>query len=380
MARRKRRRSWGSVTTVSRDKHVLRWMENTPEGRKRKSRTYHGTYREACQELARLRIAHADERPVPTIAECHDIWWLPWIRRRVADGLAKQRTFEQYEMHWRVHVQPRWGRVPVDSVKPVEVQEWLLGMPKGTANIALILLRRICDFAVQYEITDANKFRIPYEMPAANAYKKRSGVLSLEQADAALSALRGSLAEAPFILACFGGARTGEACGVRASEVALTELCGVRMAMVPIVRMTRPTGCDVTPDGVLKNAQSVRTAAIPEPYGTRLCEIARAIMADGREWLADRGDGLPLSTQALSGLWRPHPLAADVPFANLRKSWRTFAQYDWGVDYDTLELLMGHKLPGVTGAHYLKPSPEKLAETLAKAYSAAGFPRKSGST
>lgn len=57
-----------------------------------------------------------------------------------------------------------------------------------------------------------------------------------------------------------------------------------------------------------------------------------------------------------------------IPFANLRNSWRTFAQFEWGVGYDTLELLMGHKLPGVTGQHYLRPSTEQLAEDFAAAY------------
>ncbi|WP_165043116.1 hypothetical protein [Adlercreutzia sp. ZJ138] len=116
--------------------------------------------------------------------------------------------------------------------------------------------------------------------------------------------------------------------------------------------------------------------AVKRPVSTRLHEIACALISDGREWLADRGDGLPLNTHALNRLWESCTLASDIPFANLRKSWRTFAQYDWGIDYDTLELLMGHKLPGVTGTHYLKPSPEKLAEALAKAYAKSGFPRK----
>ena len=64
-------------------------------------------------------------------------------------------------------------------------------------------------------------------------------------------------------------------------------------------------------------------------------------------------------------LWRK---VGDIPFANLRNSWRTFAQYEWGVGYSTLELLMGHKIPGVTGQHYLRPSTEQLAEDFAASY------------
>ena len=55
------------------------------------------------------------------------------------------------------------------------------------------------------------------------------------------------------------------------------------------------------------------------------------------------------------------------PFANLRPSWRTLAQLEWRVDYDTLEILMGHVIPGTTGKHYLRPSVEQLADNMADA-------------
>lgn len=49
MPRKARRRAWGSVTEAARGKkYVLRWVENTPQGRRRRSRTVYGTYREAC--------------------------------------------------------------------------------------------------------------------------------------------------------------------------------------------------------------------------------------------------------------------------------------------------------------------------------------------
>lgn len=368
MPRKKRRSAWGSITSKSRDKHVLRWVEDTPEGRKRRTKTVRGTYREATLELARLRVEHAADRPSPTIGQAYSMWWLPWMKRRVADGKAKQRSLHVYESCWRMHIEPKWGHAPCGSIKPADVQEWLLTLPKGTAAQTLAVLRKVGDFCVQYEVADSNKFRIPYEMPSEKAYENRSGVLTLAQADTAFAAVRGSLIEAPFILACFGSARPGESCGVRASEIALTTLSGVRVSLAPIRRMALDTGCGVTEDGVLKNAQSVRTLAVPEPYGTRLAEIAAERIADGREWMADRGDGLPLNTRSLNGLWSAMPCSLGTTFASLRKSWRTLAQYEWGVDYDTLELLMGHKLPGVTGKHYLKPTDEMLAETLARAY------------
>ena len=40
---------------------------------------------------------------------------------------------------------------------------------------------------------------------------------------------------------------------------------------------------------------------------------------------------------AVLGLRMEAPRGSDhIPFANLRNSWRTFAQAEWGVDYDVL--------------------------------------------
>lgn len=363
--KRKRRRSWGSVTTITKDKHVLRWVENTPEGRKRRSRTMRCTYREACFELSRLEVEHSDDRPVPTVGDAHRMWYEPWMARRVADGKTKPRTAEIYSRCWELHVKPRWGRTPLDSVHPADVQAWLLPLGKSNAKISIIVLRKIGDFAVQYEVTGSNRFRIPYEIPSCIEVGKRGDIYTLAEATRLFEGLKGSPIEAPYILAAFGSARTGESLGVRSSEVSLVESSSVRMAVVPIVRRMESTGDSPLPDGDLKTPSSVRTLIIPEPYGVRLYEIAQERIAAGVEWLADRGDGLPLSKGGMMHHW--HKVDGEIPFANLRTSWRTFAQYDWGIDFDTLETLMGHRITGVTGEHYLKPTTGNLADAVARA-------------
>lgn len=369
MPRKRKRRSWGSVTSVTKTKHVLRWMENTPEGRKRRSRTVDCTYKEACFELSRLEVEHAEDRPVPTIGEAYRMWYLPWIDRRVEDGHAKVNTRDAYAICWRNVVAPRWDDVPVDSIEPAKVQEWLLTLSVGNANHAIVVLRKVLDFAVRYELVDANKFRLPYEMPVRKASVRRTDTFDLERAETVLERLREALVEAPYILACFGGARTGESLGVRAGEVELVESHGIKLAVVPIVRRMDKTGDAPLQDGDLKNPQSVRTAVIPEPYGTRLFEIAEARKVAHVEWIADRGDGLPFDVTGLKHAWNSAAKADAIPFANLRNSWRTFAQYEWGIDFDTLEILMGHIVPGVTGKHYLRPTVGNLIDAVARAVS-----------
>lgn len=78
MPRKARRRAWGSVTEAARGKkYVLRWVENTPQGRRRRSRTVYGTYREACSELAKIQATRCDERAMPTVGQLYEARYLP---------------------------------------------------------------------------------------------------------------------------------------------------------------------------------------------------------------------------------------------------------------------------------------------------------------
>ena len=138
MTRRKTRRAWGSVTEIQHGKkYVLRWMENTPEGRKRKTRTVRGTYREACMELDRIHVERADDKPVPTIAKAYATWLLPSMAAQVEAGELSQSSLGQYTRSWTNYIEPRWGATPVDQLRAVELQEWLLTLSERTAKTAM---------------------------------------------------------------------------------------------------------------------------------------------------------------------------------------------------------------------------------------------------
>ena len=75
MTRKQRRRAWGSITEAKRGKkYILRWHENTPCGRKRKTKTVYGTYREACTELDRIHVEPSPKRTTHGSSR-------PWRRR-----------------------------------------------------------------------------------------------------------------------------------------------------------------------------------------------------------------------------------------------------------------------------------------------------------
>lgn len=360
MPRKARRRAWGSVTEMTRGKkYVLRWVENTPSGRKRRSRTVYGTYREACNELAKIQATRCDQRAAPTVGQLYEARYLPWLERKY-DG-SESGTPYSYKRSWAKHCAPRWKDVPIDKIKPLHVQEWLDGMAYGNAHNALIVMRRTLDFAVNLEQIPSNPFRREYEMPRKTPRRSKD-VYTLEQAEAMLARIEGMPYEAAYILAAFGGCRTGESLAVRVEDVREIEAGGVRFAAASIDKQAGALNGEIVRR--TKNGQSVREAIVPEPYCDALFRVRDQRAADGFEWLCMFG-AKPMGKDAARRTWIK---LGDIPFANLRNSWRTFAQFEWGVGYDTLELLMGHKLPGVTGSHYLRPSTEQLAEDFAAAY------------
>lgn len=366
MPRKARRRAWGSVTEAARGKkYVLRWVENTPDGRKRKSKTVYGTYREACNALAKIQVAKADDRPMPTIGQAYETWWIPWANRKW--NSPDKGTRRLYERAWKNYCKDRWSHVPLDQVRPLDVQEWLLDIPKSTAKIALGVLRRTVDLAISYEVVNENKFRRQYEL-GEHKKTRTKRVYDLAEAEIELSARRGTRIEAGYILSAFGGCRTGEAFGVRAGEPYPIEVGGVRFAAVPIERTMGRGKPEPMPDGELKTPESRRTCLVPEPYGIRLLEISEEAVADGREWLCTRADGLPVDCVLATREWRDGETREHIPFSSLRNSWRTFAQFEWVISSETLEVLMGHKLPGTSGRHYIRPSIELLAESFARDY------------
>ena len=360
MPRKHRRRSWGSVTEkVKGRKYVLRWVENTPEGRKRRCETFYGTYREASLRLDEIHVTKSDDMPVPTMQKVYDLWYEPWLQR---SNLARN-TADGYRLAWSKHIRPRFGNTPVDSIKPLALQEWLLTLSNATAKSCVKVLRRMFQIASDYiEVQGPFANGRTYDLSRREA--TAPAVLSKEEIIDAAKKLIGSPVEAPFMLAAMGGCRTGESLAVMVSEVSLIEHDGLTVAAVPIKRQMPLTGD--SPIGRVKNETSNRVIIVQQPWAGRLMEIAEGRMRFGTQWLADRGDGFPMDRSRLCRVWKSECKRLGIrhiPFSKLRNSWRTYMEFEDRMPWDVLETLMGHRLPGVSGAHYVKPTAEQVVRS-----------------
>lgn len=365
------RSTFGCVQRMARDVYRLRWHEDAPEGRVRRSETVYGTRREAELRMAEI---HASVGKVyggaPTVAQCYERWWLPDARARLEDGSLAKSSWITFTGHWKNHVEPKWGKVPVDKIRKDKVVEWLQEMSAGTANVSRTVARQVLDFPVRYDVIQSNPFDVRARMPTkSNAHSK--DVYDLDGLLRVARAFEGSPIEAAVLLSAFGSCRVGEALAVEASDVSRIEALGVRFAGANICKQVSRSDASVV--GRLKNKWSHRTVLLPESVGDRLIEIASR-----GGWLCDDGTGRPVNGYAADRMWTKGVKEAGfpkIPLRNLRNSWRTAMSYEVGVDHDTVERLMGHSVDGTSGKYYDRPVAQQLAESFARAYLGRPFAR-----
>lgn len=372
------RSDWGSVTEVERGRRYrLRYWAETPEGYRRVSETVRGTRRQATDLLAQRRVEHSADAPCPTVRYAYERWWLPRAEGRLASGDLARSTFDNYATRWRRDVGPRFGDVPCDGVRPIDVQRWLDPMTQKPAVDSLALLRQVLDLAATYDVVGENVARRRYAMPRRHEDRK-DGAYALAELDAIARAARGMRSEAAVILMCFGSCRTGESLGVRPSEVAPARSHGLVLATARIVRQVN-SDASLSPDGVLKNPQSVRTVVVPPPWAARLLVLAGEAAARGDAWLCDDGCHRPLSQNRMRAEWSAAVAAAGLPARQpraARRSWETYMRWDMRVERSMVEQMMGHALPGVTGAHYDRPDAARFVDVVAEAFAARPFPAR----
>lgn len=136
---------------------------------------------------------------------------------------------------------------------------------------------------------------VKYTMPTRKTRERSKRLYTLAEAKDILGRLHGTSLEAPFIIACFGSYRSGESLGIRTDEVMPFAMESTTLATADLVRQTEQAGIESTADGVLKTRKSIRTVVVLPAAAGRLLEIADERRAAGSEWLADRGDGLPMN-------------------------------------------------------------------------------------
>lgn len=201
-----------------------------------------------------------------------------WLERQ--QGHMKPSGFRSYESAWRVHVEPRWGRIRVSEIKFTAVQAWVsqLARDRGAVVVqtAHSVLARILDDAMRDRLLASNPARgvkLPKRPPRRNAYLTATQLNML----AAQSRRYRSLV----LLLGVGGLRWGEAAALRIGDVDFLR------RRIELHRNAVHVGTKVIV-GTLKSNEN-RTVVLPEFVIDALAETARGKGRDDLLWSTPSG-------------------------------------------------------------------------------------------
>ena len=195
-------------------KRALRYMVQyrTPDRKLTKKRGFKrkGDAQDFAQEVERTKKTGTFIHPQAGKAEISKVYelWLP-----SQESLAP-RTKRTNLSAYNVHVKPRWGSWPVDSITAPHVRKWVAdmqaeGKKRDTTLRAVYVLRALCETAVESRMIAANpvqKITVKRESTA------RRGYLTPKQVEV-LAAVQGTDNEQAIIY-------TMAYCGPRISEIA----------------------------------------------------------------------------------------------------------------------------------------------------------------
>jgi integrase len=145
-------------------------------------------------------------------------WREKWLKtRRVEVATDKKNT-----SHWTVHLEPKFGKWPINSIQSWDVEEWLLDMQARdvgatTVAAAINLLKAMLNGAVKHRVLQSNPTLL-VDVPPVPAHKDR--FLSREEAEILCARFTGQnrlLVE--FLL--YTGLRWGEAAALDGRDVNL---------------------------------------------------------------------------------------------------------------------------------------------------------------
>lgn len=362
MPRKRARSTWGSNTDAGNGRRRLRFWADLHDGRGyvRHSATIVGSRRDGDEYLARVRVEHSADAPVPTVAQLWESFELPRLREGVSSGKTSQRTLTMYTSYWERMVGPRWGRTPSTDVRAYDIQQWLLGMTKSNGEVARAVLRLTLDHALMLDVIPSNPASRRFRLGDDSA--RREEAYTQDELSRLWEVVRGSVCEAPFLLSSHAGLRVGEACGVTLDD------CEWREDGTLVVSVRRQLLSSGGMTDRLKTRSSYRTVAVVDPWSSRIREIVDALPTCAR-YVNDRGDGEPVCRKTVSDTWARLVRATDVPYRSmqvLRPSFQTALHWA-GVPIEQTSRMLGHSSTSTTLDHYDRPGTDAVINAMVDA-------------
>lgn len=216
-------------------------------------------------------------------------------RERTRDSRRLERASRKRdESHWRCHVEPHWGRVPIGGILRPDVTAWVVKLEKAGTGAATIqgsvgVLRGLFDLAVDARLIRVNPAR-GVRMPRRTAHLDR--VLAPEEDGLLFASLdRQFPGRADARLMC----EVMLYCGLRWEE------CGaLDRAHLELRRQLVKVGPVLERDGTIrpypKSKAGIRDVPVPRELWPRLRDHALTVQPGGLLFTAARGKVLHYSS------------------------------------------------------------------------------------
>jgi integrase len=227
------------------------------------------------EKLREIRERVEAGAPVRDASITMAAWLEDWTTKALPASDRKQATIDLYTTIACRHLEPRLGKVPLDRLRPSDVEALVLakrraGLSASTVRTIYTVLRASLDVAVRDGLIQRNPAAV-VKRPAVD--RKDAAFLTAEQAKALLEVLRGDRLEALYRVMLATGLRRGEALGLHWRDVDLD-------AAVLRVRWTlsrTSTGLEL---GEPKTEKSRRTVPLPHAAVNALREHRKRQVAE----------------------------------------------------------------------------------------------------
>lgn len=294
-----------------------------------------------------------------TVGEFLDQWLEDVVRPNV-----RPWTYAGYEVHVRLHLKPTIGRVQLDKLTPLNVQQLLnarvdAGLKPKSVRYIRGTLRTALNQAVRWGLISRNAAAL-VDSPRVEHYEIQP--FTPDEARTFLAAMKGDRLEALYSVALTMGLRQGEALGLRWQEVDLD--LGYLRVSKQLQRFDGQTQL-VEP----KTSRSRRTIAMPQSIVAALKDHRERQLAEkglaGTRWeenglVFTTPLGRPVDATRVSKEFHDHLKRAGLPqrrFHDLRHSCATLLLVQ-GVSPRVVMDVLGHSQIAMTMNTYSHVIPE----------------------
>lgn len=228
------------------------------DGHRRRRAVYGRTQKEVRDKLRQGRARVDAGQPVRDASTTLGSWLATWTGQALEVSDRKRATKDQYASLARTHIAPALGHLPLDRLRPSDVEGLIVrmrgaGLSASTLRSAYTVLRAALEVAVRDGLVSRN---VAAAVKRPTAERTDAVFLTADDAQRLLVALRGERLEVLFRFMLATGVRRGEALALSWSDVDL-DAATVRVHGT-LSRTSR--GLEV---GAPKTERSRRTVPLP---------------------------------------------------------------------------------------------------------------------